>query len=53
MSFGGGGSGSSAITAHIHSTAAGEGGALKMDGSTATGTAINIDGTDQPIEVLL
>jgi hypothetical protein len=28
MSFGGGGSGSAAITAHVHSNAAGEGGAL-------------------------
>lgn len=28
MSFGGGGSGAAAITAHVHSNAAGEGGAL-------------------------
>ena len=28
MSFGGGGSGSAAITAHVHSSAAGEGGSL-------------------------
>ncbi len=52
MSFGGGG-GSSAITAHIHSTATGEGGALRARNSTTIGTAINIASTDRPIEVLM
>jgi len=53
MSFGGGGSGAAAITAHIHSTGIGEGGALKMDNSISTGTAININSVNQPIEVLV
>tara|TARA_R110002012_G_scaffold318005_2_gene535407 strand:+ start:748 stop:909 length:162 start_codon:yes stop_codon:yes gene_type:complete len=53
MSFGGGGSGASAVTAHIHSTAAGEGGNLVANNSTSTGTALNINSTVYPIEVLL
>jgi len=53
MSFGGGGSGASPITAHIHSTSAGEGGALRMNSSTTSGTAIQISGNNQPIEVLM
>ena len=36
MSFGGGGSGAAPSTAHIPSTSAGEGGALKIDNSTTT-----------------
>jgi hypothetical protein len=53
MSFGGGGSGAAAITAHIHSTAAGEGGALRAENSITTGTAIRLGAQDRPIEVLL
>ena len=53
MSFGGGGSGASSITAHIHSTAAGEGGELKGNNSTSTGTAISYNsGTAEVIESL-
>ena len=36
MSFGGGGSGAAAITAHIHSDQAGEGGALKIANGAST-----------------
>jgi hypothetical protein len=36
MSFGGGGSGAAAITAHIHSDQAGEGGALRIANSAST-----------------
>ena len=53
MSFGGGGQSSVGVTAHIHSTGAGEGGALKANNSTSTGTAIELSGTNQPIEVLM
>jgi hypothetical protein len=52
MSFGGGGGGGG-ITAHFHSTASGEGGALRMNNSTVTGTAIDMNSVAQPIEVLL
>jgi len=52
MSFGGGG-GSSGVTAHIHSTLSGEGGALRLRNSTTTGTAIDMSGQVQPIEVLM
>jgi hypothetical protein len=53
MSFGGGGSGAAAITAHIHSTAIGEGGSLLANNSTSSGTAIRIASTERPIEVLM
>ena len=52
MSFGGGGS-SSGITAHIHSTSTGEGSPLRMNRSTSTGPAIDINSVPHPIEVLL
>ena len=48
-----GGGGSSGITAHIHSTSSGEGGSLRMRNSTTTGTAMDINSTVYPIEVLL
>lgn len=54
MSFGGGSSGGGAITAHTHSTAAGEGGNLRGENNTTTGTAIAFNsGTPVPIEVML
>tara|TARA_R110002096_G_scaffold5460_1_gene25502 strand:+ start:241 stop:399 length:159 start_codon:yes stop_codon:yes gene_type:complete len=52
MSFGGGGGGGQ-ITAHIHSVSSGEGGALRLRNSTTTGTAIDMSGAVQPIEVLM
>jgi hypothetical protein len=53
MGFGGGGGSGTGVSAHIHSTSVGEGGALKLDGSTSSGTAINISSADYPIEVLM
>lgn len=54
MSFGGGGSGAAAITAHKHNSQAGEGGALQGRNSVVTGTSLQINGgTEMPIEVLL
>ena len=54
MSFGGGGSGSSAITAHKHNSQSGEGGTLQARSSILTGTSIQFNGgSEVPIEVLL
>ena len=54
MSFGGGGSGASPITAHIHSNQAGEGGNLRIanDAST-TQFRIGAGTTSIPLEALI
>ena len=54
MSFGGGGGGSGGITAHKHTSQAGEGGPLQMKNSITTGTSLQINGgAEMPAEVLL
>ena len=54
MSFGGGGSGASAITVHKHNSQTGEGGTIQARNSIITGSAIQFNGgTEYPIEVLL
>ena len=54
MSFGGGGSGSSPVTAHVHNAVSGEGGPLQMRSSTTTGTTVQFNGGTEVIaEVLM
>jgi len=54
LSFGGGSSGSTGVSAHIHNANLGEGGYLQGTQSVATGTGIQFNsGTAVPIEVLL
>jgi hypothetical protein len=54
MSFGGGGSGGGAITAHRHNSQVGEGGPLQLRNSTTLGTTIQLNGgTEIVAEVLL
>lgn len=54
MSFGGGGSGASPITAHVHNNNAGEGGDLKMTNGTNTTRFDLGTGSQQiPLEALL
>ncbi len=44
MSFGGGGAGGGAITAHKHNSQLGEGGPLQLRNSTTNGTTIQFNG---------
>jgi len=54
MSFGGGGSGSSAITVHKHNSQAGEGGTLQGRNNIITGSSIQFNGgAEIPIEVMI
>ncbi len=54
MSFGGGGSGTGAITAHRHNAQTGEGGPIQLRNSTTTGTTVQFNGGSEVVaEVLL
>jgi len=54
MSFGGGGSGSSAITVHKHNSQSGEGGTLQMRNNILTGSSCQFNGGQEiPLEVLM
>jgi hypothetical protein len=54
MSFGGGGSAPSAVTAHKHNSQSGEGSPIQFNNSIITGSSMQINsGTEMPIEVLL
>jgi hypothetical protein len=54
LSFGGGGSGGGGVTAHMHNALTGEGGPLKANTSTTTGTSIQFLGNPEvPIEALM
>jgi len=54
LSFGGGGGGSSGITAHKHNSQAGEGGPLQLKQSVTTGSSVQFNGgTEVPMEVML
>ena len=53
MSFGGGGSAPSAVTAHKHNSQSGEGAPLQLNNSIVTGSSLQINsGTEVPVEVL-
>ena len=49
MSFGGGGAGTSAITAHKHNSQAGEGGPIQARQSVTNGTSIQFNGGNEVI----
>ncbi len=54
MSFGGGGGGPGAVTAHKHNAQTGEGGPLQMKNSTTDGTTVQFNGgTEMVAEVLM
>jgi len=54
LSFGGGGSGAGAITAHKHNSQSNEGGSLQGRNDIVTGTSIQFNGgTEFPIEALM
>jgi hypothetical protein len=53
MSFGGGNV-SLGVSAHVHNSQTGEGGALQFNGNITTGSAVQFNSTQEvPIEVLL
>tara|TARA_R110002020_G_scaffold151153_2_gene328179 strand:- start:149 stop:313 length:165 start_codon:yes stop_codon:yes gene_type:complete len=54
MGFGGGGGGSNNVPAHFHNNIVNNGGALKANQSTVTGTGITFNsGSEVPIEALI
>jgi len=54
MSFGGGGGGSTGVTAHKHNSQAGEGGSLQFNNDIVTGSSMQVNGgAELPLEVVV